>query len=79
LPKYQPYNYAIDLVEGVQPPFGPIYNLSQDELVMFHEYINENLEKEFIQHSKSSIGAPILFVKKKDGFFQMCVDYHGLN
>jgi hypothetical protein len=63
----------------MQRPFGPIYNLSKDELLTLQEYIDENLEKGFIQHSKSPIVAPILFVKKKDGFLCMCVDYHGLN
>ncbi len=79
LPKYQPYDCAIDLVEGTQPPFGPIYNLSQDKLLMFREHMYENLEKRFIRHSKSLASAPILFVKKKDGSFRMCVDYHGFN
>jgi hypothetical protein len=39
---------VIDLEEGAQPPFGPIYNLSKDELLVFQEYIDENLEKGFI-------------------------------
>jgi hypothetical protein len=43
LSKHQPYNCAINLVEGKQPPFKPIYNLSQDKLVVLHEYIDENL------------------------------------
>jgi hypothetical protein len=79
LPKHQPYNCTIDLVEGVQLPFEPIYNLSQDKLAMLRKYINENLEKGFIWHSKSLVGALILFVKKNDGSFQMCVDDHGFN
>jgi hypothetical protein len=41
---------------------------------VFDEYLNENLEKGFIQHSKSPTDALILFVKKKDGSLQMCVD-----
>jgi len=57
LPKNQAYDYTIDLVEGTQPPFGPIYNLSQDKFTAFCEYLNENLEKGFIQHSKSLAGA----------------------
>jgi hypothetical protein len=61
----------------MQPPFKPIYNLSQNELIAFHEYIDKNLEKKFIQHSKFLVGALILFVKKKDGSLRMCVDYHG--
>jgi hypothetical protein len=51
----------------MQPPSKPIYNLSQDEFVALCEYIDENLKKRFIRHSKSLISAPILFVNKKDG------------
>ncbi len=64
---------------GVQPPFEPTYNLSQDELVVLHEYIDKNFKKGFIQHSKSLAGASIFFVKKKDDFLQICVNYCGLN
>jgi hypothetical protein len=38
----------IDLEEGAQPPFGPIYNLSQDEIATLRKYIDENLKKGFI-------------------------------
>ena len=79
LPEHRPYDCAIDLQEGTQPPFGPIYNLSQTELTELRQYIDENLAKNFIRHSKSPAGAPILFVKKKDGSLRMCVDYRGLN
>ena len=79
LPKHRSYDCSIDLQEGTQPPFGPIYSLSQNELIEFKEYIEENLAKNFIQHSKSPARAPILFVKKKDGSLRMCVDYRGLN
>jgi hypothetical protein len=48
LPKHRPYDCTIDLVEGAQPPFGPIYYLSQDELAMLCECLDENLEKGFI-------------------------------
>jgi hypothetical protein len=58
----------------MQPPFEPIYTLSQDELVALREYINEIFKKKFIQHSKFLIGALILFVKKIDGSLQMCVN-----
>lgn len=79
LPEHRPYDCSIDLKEGTQPPFGPIYSLSQDELAELKTYIDENLAKNFIRHSKSPAGAPILFVKKKDGSLRMCVDYRGLN
>ncbi len=45
LSKYRPYDYTIDIVEGTQPPFEFIYNLSQGKLVALCEYINENFEK----------------------------------
>ena len=79
LPEHHSYNYSIDLQDGAQLPFRSIYSLSQNELAKLKEYIEENLAKNFILYSKSSIRAPILFVKKKDRLLQMCVDYRGLN
>jgi hypothetical protein len=68
LPKHRPYDYTIDLVERTQPPFGPIYTLSQDELATPCEYLNENFEKRFIRHSKSPTNALIFFIKRKGDF-----------
>lgn len=79
LPPHRPYDHAIPLVDGTTAPFGPVYNLSQTELQALHEYIKENLDKGFIRRSESPAGAPILFVKKKDGSLRLCVDYRGLN
>jgi hypothetical protein len=79
LPQHRPYDCVINLQEGTQPPFEPIYNLSQNKLVALWNYLDENLAKNFIQHSKSLVGAPMLFVNKKDGSLQICVDYRGLN
>jgi hypothetical protein len=79
LPQHCPYNCAIDLQEDTQPLFLPIFNLSHDELVAFQEYLDENLVKNFIQHPKSLATASIIFVKKRNGLFWMCVDYCGLN
>ena len=79
LPKHRPYNCAIDLQEGLQSPFGPIYNLSQTELMESWKYIHKNIAKNFICDLESLAGIPILFVKKKDGSLRMCVDYRGSN
>jgi hypothetical protein len=46
---------------------------------MLREYIDENLKKRFIRHSKSLADALIFSIKKKDGYSWMCVDYRGLN
>jgi hypothetical protein len=48
-------------------------------LKILKDYLNKNLEKEYIQRSINSVGAPILFVFKKDGEFRLYVDYRGLN
>ena len=79
LPKHKLYNCAIDLQDIAQPPFSPIYNLLQNELLILKDLIEENLAKNVIQHSKSQANAPIFFVKRKDGSLWMSVDYCGLN
>jgi hypothetical protein len=66
------HSFPIPRIQRVQPPFKPIYNLSQNELVVLHEYIDKNFEKGFIQHSKSLASAPIFFVKRKMIFYK-CV------
>ena len=79
LPQHRPYDCGIDLQEGTQPPFGPIYSLSQNELATLWKYLDRNLAKNFIRYSKSPAGAPILFAKKKYDSLRMCADYRGLN
>ena len=68
-------NYAIELVEGQQPPYGPIYSLGPVELETLKAYIETNLANGFIRPSKSPAGAPILFDRKSDGSLRLCVDY----
>ena len=77
LPEHRPYDCPIDLQEGASPPFGPIYGLSEPELQALRTYLDENLEKGFIQPSKSPTGAPILLVEKER--WLLCADYRGLN
>jgi len=79
LAPHRPFNHRIPLTEGVQSHFGPIYLLSSVEQNALKEYIEENLEKGFIRPSESPAGAPILFVKKKDGSLRLCMDYRRLN
>ena len=78
LAAHRPQDHSIDL-EGGEPPWGPLYNLSCVELASLRDYIKANLENGFIRPSNSSAGAPILFVKKKDGSLRLCVDYRALN
>ena len=79
LPEHHSYDCTIDLQPGTTPPWGPIYGLSEPETKVLQDYIKENLANGFIQHSKSPAGAPVFFVKKKDGSLHLCVDYRGLN
>jgi hypothetical protein len=55
------YDHPIDLEPDTQPPFGPLYTLSELEFKAFREWLDENLAKGFIQPSKSPAGALILF------------------
>ena len=79
LPKHQPWDHEIKLQPGTEPEFGPIYQLSEKELQVLHEYLEENLKKSFIRESQLPAGYPILFAPKKDRSLQLCVDYRKLN
>lgn len=79
LPPHCACDHAITLKPDAKPPFSPLYNLAQKELVALIEYINDNLAKGFICWSKSPAGAPVLFMPKKEGKLHLCVDYHALN
>ncbi|MBW0567882.1 hypothetical protein O181_107597, partial [Austropuccinia psidii MF-1] len=65
-------------LEGLLPPVGVIYSLSKNESETVWAYISENGEKGLIRPNSSSTGAPVLFVKKKDGGPCLCVGYHKL-
>lgn len=79
LPPHRTYDLSIDVEEGKQPPYGPLYSLSALELETLSKWLDENLAKGFIRASTSPAGAPILFVKKKNGELRLCVDYRALN
>jgi len=73
------HDHKIDIESGTTPPFSPIYSLSKVEQVALRQFLDENLANQFIRPSQSSAGAPILFIKKKDGSLCLAVDYRGLN
>jgi predicted DNA-binding protein YlxM (UPF0122 family) len=78
LPSETGRSHEID-IGGKEPPYGPIYALSEKELKALREYLDSSLEKGWIRRSTSPAGAPILFVPKKDGGLRLYVDYRGLN
>ena len=55
------------------------YRMAPTELKELKQQLQELLDKKFIRPSYSPWGAPILFVKKKNGSMRMCIDYHELN
>ena len=67
--------HAIELEEGKQSHFSPIYSLGQVELEMLKIYIITNLANGFIRPSKSPTTTPILFNRKPDRSLRLCVDY----
>ncbi|GAA5863847.1 hypothetical protein JCM5353_005516, partial [Sporobolomyces roseus] len=80
LPDHRPgIDHPVDVEEGKEIPTSRIYPLSASELEVLADYIETNLKSGFIRESQSPVGAPILFVKKKDGSLRLCVDYRGLN
>ncbi|GJU23959.1 putative reverse transcriptase domain-containing protein [Tanacetum coccineum] len=79
LPPTRPVEFQIDLVPGATPVARAPYRLAPSELQELSTQLQELYDKGFIRLSSSPWGAPVLFVKKKDGSFQMCIDYRELN
>ncbi|GKG05527.1 hypothetical protein Tco_0325613, partial [Tanacetum coccineum] len=79
LPLAQPVEFQIDLIPGVAPVARVPYRLAPSKLKEFSKELQELSNKGFIRPSSSLWGAPVLFVKKKDGSFRMCIDYSELN
>ncbi|GJS79759.1 putative nucleotidyltransferase, ribonuclease H [Tanacetum coccineum] len=79
LPPLWEIKFWIELIPGVVPIAKSPYRLAPFELEGLSGQLNELQDKGFIRPSSSPWGAPILFVKKKDGSFRMCIDYRELN
>nr|GEV70296.1 putative reverse transcriptase domain-containing protein [Tanacetum cinerariifolium] len=79
LPPPRQVEFRIDLVPRDAPVARAQYRLAPSEMKELSVQLQELLEKGFIRPSSSPWGAPVLFVKKKDGSFRMCIDYRELN
>jgi hypothetical protein len=79
LPPHRYHDHHIPLLEGKVPPFEPLWALDEDRLRVLRDYLEENEKWGWIRQSTSMAGAPIHFVKKKDGTLWLCVDYRWLN
>ncbi|KAJ9516510.1 hypothetical protein QJQ45_011138 [Haematococcus lacustris] len=79
LPPQRAVDHRIEVEPGKRPPTRSTYNMSTSELAELKAQITEMQEKGFIRPSTSPYAAGVLFVRKKDGTFRMCVDYRPLN
>ncbi|GJR84882.1 putative reverse transcriptase domain-containing protein [Tanacetum coccineum] len=75
----QEIKFRIELTPGATPVAKSPYRLAPSELEELSGQLKELQNKGFIRPSSSPWGAPVLFVKKKDGSFRMCTDYRKLN
>ncbi|KKF95513.1 Retrotransposable element Tf2 155 kDa protein type 1 [Ceratocystis platani] len=81
LPPRRPgHDHKIELtVPDEEAPWGPLYSMTREELVVLRQTLLALLEKGYIEESQSTAAAPILFAKKPGGGLRFCVDYRALN
>ncbi|GJY92047.1 hypothetical protein Tco_0507829 [Tanacetum coccineum] len=79
LPPVRQVEFQIDLILGAAPVARSPYRLAPSEMQKLSDQLQELADRGFIRPSTSPWGAPVLFVKKKDGSFRMCIDYWELN
>ncbi|MGH8486283.1 MAG: reverse transcriptase family protein, partial [Pseudomonas sp.] len=79
LPPKRNIEHRIELELGATPTSKAMYRMSAVELEELKKQLQELTDHGFIRPSESPYGAPVLFVKKKDGSIRMCVDYRALN
>jgi hypothetical protein len=85
LPPYRPeVDYAIKLKKNKlgknkNVPWGPLYSMTKEELLVLRKTLTTHFEKGWIRVSKSLAGAPVFFVRKSAGGLWFCVNYQKLN
>nr|GFC42449.1 putative reverse transcriptase domain-containing protein [Tanacetum cinerariifolium] len=79
IPLVREVEFNIKLIPGSEPISKAPYRMASIELKELKEQLQELLERGFIRLSMSPWGAPVLFVKKKDGSMRLCIDYRELN
>nr|GFD22244.1 putative reverse transcriptase domain-containing protein [Tanacetum cinerariifolium] len=79
IPPVREVKFNIELIPGAEPISKTPYPMAPIELKELKDQLQELLERGFIRLSVSPWGAPVLFVKKKDGSMRLCIDYRELN
>jgi hypothetical protein len=76
MPPDRDIEFVTELKLSTAPIYKTPFRMTSPELAELKEHIKELLEKGFIRPSSSLLGAPVIFVPKKDGTQRLCVDYH---
>ena len=79
MPPDRDIEFVIDLVPRISHIAKRPYRMAASELAELKKQLEELQRIGFIRPSSSPLGAPVLFVKKKDGSMRLCVDYRALN
>jgi hypothetical protein len=78
LPLKRDIDFSVNLMPGATPVSKTPYRMSTPELKELQLQLEELLKKGYIRPSVSPWGAPVLFVKKKDGTLRLCIDFRQL-
>ncbi|KAI3122130.1 hypothetical protein CBS147326_8957 [Penicillium roqueforti] len=73
------YRCGCDGCSELAPPYGPLYGMNREELLVLRKTLTDLLGRNFIRVSKSPAAVPVLLVRKLGGGIRFCVDYRGLN
>ncbi|GKD32187.1 putative reverse transcriptase domain-containing protein [Tanacetum coccineum] len=79
IPPTRQVEFQINLIPGAAPVARVPYRLAPSDMKELSDQLQVLSDKGFIRPSSSPWGAPVLFVKKKDGSFRICIDYRELN
>ncbi|XP_056689989.1 uncharacterized protein [Spinacia oleracea] len=79
MPPARALEFTIELNPGTSPISKAPYRMAPPEMSELKTQLQEFFDKGYIRPSASPWGAPVLFVKKKDGSIRLCIDYRELN
>ncbi|KAK8600773.1 hypothetical protein V6N12_050622 [Hibiscus sabdariffa] len=79
LPPTREVEFEIEVQPGTNPVSITPYRMAPIELKELKKQLEELQNKGSIRPRTSPWGAPVLFVKKKDGTMRLCIDYRQLN
>jgi hypothetical protein len=79
LPPERELDFTIELKPSAEPISKTLYRMTAPELCELQMQLKELLDLGLVRPSVSPWGAPVIFVKKKDGSLRLCIDYRDLN